>query len=160
MVTGLQSYNTSPASGFSVSFNEETSPYYTVWERQREGRFCSLILKFVATTVNRYLKKKERAPPFKVNSNCLGFKCPKIQRLKLEKSKKYSQQLKNNWMCFLLLNLLTACYSINSPSVLLQWFATGFGAQAQLALADIPSTSIRECHVWKYIAIIPAKKNT
>lgn len=29
VVTGLQRYNTSPASGFSVSFNEETSPYYT-----------------------------------------------------------------------------------------------------------------------------------
>ncbi|KAI9542724.1 hypothetical protein NQZ68_017735 [Dissostichus eleginoides] len=29
MVTGLQSYNTSPASGFPVSFNEETSPHYT-----------------------------------------------------------------------------------------------------------------------------------
>lgn len=60
-MTGLQSYNTSPASGSSVSFNEETSPHYAQAERHRVGRFCSVILKFVALTVNQYfvrVKKK------------------------------------------------------------------------------------------------------
>lgn len=42
VVTGLQSYSTSPASDSSVSFNEETSPHYSekdsVSEREEEER--------------------------------------------------------------------------------------------------------------------------
>lgn len=52
--------------------------------------------------------------------------------------------LKMYWADFLPLNLLTACHPINSPDV---------KAKAWLALAEIPSTNIRECHVWKYIYI-------
>lgn len=74
MVTGLQSYNTSPASGFSVSFNEETSPHYTERERQREGRYCSLILKFVRMTVNCYFVYKWGKKSIIKNIYCILFK--------------------------------------------------------------------------------------
>lgn len=123
-------------------------------DRERAG-FCSLTLKFVAMWFSTEEKEETLGHP-----RSSASACPKIWRLKSEKTKIYSQQLKINWICVLLLDLLTACRPINSPSVLLQWFATGSKAQTRLALADIPSTNISGCHVWKYIAIIAAKKNT
>lgn len=121
MVTGLQSYNTSPASGFSVSFNEETSPHYTRRERQWVGRFCSPILKFVALTGNCFgffLFFLFEKLLLKVNRSLRGFNCPTNPKTGIWRVK-YTQQLKINLICFLLLNLLTACHPINSPNVLL-----------------------------------------
>jgi len=39
-----------------------------------------------------------------------------------------------------------------------QWLASGFKTQTRLALADIPSINIRQCHMEKYIAVTPTHK--
>lgn len=126
MVTGLQSCNTYPASGFSVSFNEETSPNYTEWERQRVGKFCSLIFIFYysyfcidcESVICLKTNTKRKENDYSRSRGAAGALAVPKSKWNPE-SKIYSQQLKINWIYFLLLNLLTACHSINSCNVLL-----------------------------------------
>lgn len=117
MVTGLRSPNTSPASGFSVSFNEETSP--TARRQRQRGeerrrRWFSNLLQWLRSGFYFYFILTPIQGQLELQASRLS------QNLETETGRKiFFQRLKINWTRFLLLNLLTACHPINSPSVLL-----------------------------------------
>lgn len=149
MVTGLQSYNSSPASGFSVSFNEETSPHYkSENDSEREGGGALSPDSQICCNDCKSVKKLS----FKVNRDCRFASLVDTWTLKSQYSKIFSQRLEVNWMRFLLLNLLTACHLNNRPSVFLcSGLPHGSKLKANLFLQIFPQQTLGNDMCWNIL---------